>query len=569
MLGASLFGLFVGAVPGLTATMATALLVPVTFFMAPIPAIAAIVTATAMAIFSGDIPGCLLRMPGTPASAAYTDEAYAMTKKGQAELALGAGLVFSAVGGLFGTAVLMVSAPALAEFALKFSSFEYFWLVLMGLTCAVFISTDTPLKGLTTLFIGLLIAGVGLNNPAAFPRFTFGSTELLGGIGLIPLMIGMFAVSEIIRYMVSTEGEALIVDKPIGNVFKGMWGLAVKYPKQILRGSALGTLIGALPGAGADIAAWMSYAMSKKFSKEPEKFGTGHVEGIVESGSANNSALAGAWIPALVFGIPGDSITAIVIGVLYMKNMNPGPTLFTTNPENIYAVYLLFIVANLIMLPLGWLCIKVAKRILRVPRDILMPVILLFCIVGAFAINNTAFDVGIMLVAGLVAWLLEENGFPITPLILGVVLGGMLEENFVSSMIKADGNLLGFFARPIAAGARRADDRDLVLAAAAAAPRCRSAAATRALSSPARRAADRCRAARRRFRRAAAADAHNRRHAHSHAVDSRYAWRPPRRRARADDDRQRARCTSSPSSCRACRPSSAARAPTRRCRTRC
>jgi TctA family transporter len=404
-----------------------------------------------MAIFSGDIPGCLLRMPGTPASAAYTDEAYAMTKKGQAELALGAGLVFSAVGGLFGTAVLMISAPALAEFALKFSSFEYFWLVLMGLTCAVFISTDAPLKGLTTLFLGLLVAGVGLNNPAAYPRFTFGSTNLLGGIGLIPVMIGMFAVSEIIRYMVNTEGEALIVDKPIGNVFKGMWGLTVKYPKQILRGSALGTLIGALPGAGADIAAWMSYAMSKKLSKEPEKFGTGHVEGIVESGSANNSALAGAWIPALVFGIPGDSITAIVIGVLYMKNMNPGPTLFTTNPQNIYAVYLLFIIANLIMLPMGWACIKVAKRILRVPRDILMPVILLFCIVGAFAINNTAFDVGIMLIAGLVAWMLEENGFPITPLILGVVLGGMLEDNFVSSMIKADGNPLAFFSRPIAA----------------------------------------------------------------------------------------------------------------------
>jgi putative tricarboxylic transport membrane protein len=451
MLGASLFGLFVGAVPGLTATMATALLVPVTFFMAPIPAIAAIVTATAMAIFSGDIPGCLLRMPGTPASAAYTDEAYAMTRKGQAETALGAGLVFSAVGGLFGTAVLMIAAPTLAEFALHFSSFEYFWLVLMGLTCAVFISTDQPLKGLVTLFLGLLVASIGLNNPAAFPRFTFGSTELLGGVGLIPVMIGMFAVSEIIRFVVSTEEEALIVDQPIGNVFKGMWGLAVKYPKQILRGSALGTLIGALPGAGADIAAWMSYAMSKRLSKEPEKFGTGHVEGIVESGSANNSALAGAWIPALVFGIPGDSITAIVIGVLYMKNMNPGPTLFTTNPQNIYAVYLLFIIANLIMLPLGWMCIKAAKRILKVPREVLMPVILLFCIVGSFAINNTGFDVGIMLVAGFAAWMLEANGFPITPLILGVVLGAMLEDHFVSSMIKSDGDLRAFFERPIAA----------------------------------------------------------------------------------------------------------------------
>jgi putative tricarboxylic transport membrane protein len=212
----------------------------------------------------------------------------------------------------------------------------------------------------------------------------------------------------------------------------------------------VGTLVGALPGAGADIAAWMSYAMSKKFSKEPEKFGTGHVEGIVESGSANNSALAGAWIPALVFGIPGDSITAIVIGVLYMKNMNPGPTLFTTNPQNIYAVFLLFIIANIIMIPLGILCIKVARRILRVPREILMPVILLFCIVGTFAINNSVFGVGIMLVAGLAAYLLEANRFPIAPAILGVVLGGMLEENFITSMIKSNGSLSSFVARPIA-----------------------------------------------------------------------------------------------------------------------
>jgi putative tricarboxylic transport membrane protein len=452
ILGASLFGLFVGAVPGLTATMATALLVPVTFFMAPIPAIATMVTATAMAIFSGDIPGCLLRIPGTPASAAYTDEAYAMTRKGQAELALGAGLVFSAVGGLFGTVVLIVAAPALAAFALNFSSFEYFWLVLLGLTCAAFITTDQPLKGVVTLLLGLLVACIGLGNPAGFPRFTFGNTEMTGGIGMIPMMIGMFAISEVIRYMVDTSPPAELVVEKVGNVLRGQWELARKYPMQILRGSTLGTAVGALPGAGADIAAWMSYAMSKKLSKEPEKFGTGHVEGIVESGAANNSALAGAWIPALVFGIPGDSITAIVIGVLYMKNMNPGPTLFTTNPQNIYAVFLLFILANIIMVPLGFLCIKVAKRILKVPRNVLMPIILLFCLVGTFAINNSMFDVGVMLVAGMVAYLLEANKFPIAPAILGVVLGGMLEENFITSMIKSDGNLAAFVARPIAAG---------------------------------------------------------------------------------------------------------------------
>ena len=445
------YGLFVGAVPGLTATMATALLVPVTFFMAPIPAIAAIVTATAMAIFSGDIPGCLLRIPGTPASAAYTDEAYAMTRKGQAEVALGAGLVFSAVGGLFGTLVLVVAAPALAEFASQFSSFEYFWLVLLGLTCAVFITSSAPVKGLVTLFLGLLVSCVGLGNPAGFPRFTFGNIETLGGIGMIPMMIGMFALSEIMRYVVDTSPPGEVVVEKVGNVLKGQWKLAKKYPMQILRGSVLGTAVGALPGAGADIAAWMSYAVSKKMSKEPEKFGTGHVEGIVESGAANNSALAGAWIPALVFGIPGDSITAIVIGVLYMKNMNPGPSLFTTNPQNIYAVFLIFILANLLMIPLGILCIKAARRILKVPRNILMPIILMFCIVGTFAINNSIFSVGVMLAAGVVAYVLEANKFPIAPAILGVVLGTMLEENFITSMIKSDGNMMAFFSRPIAA----------------------------------------------------------------------------------------------------------------------
>jgi TctA family transporter len=446
----AVFGLFVGAVPGLTATMATALLVPVTFFMPPVPAIASIVTATAMAIFSGDIPGALMRIPGTPASAAYTDESYAMTRNGHAETVLGADLVFSVIGGVFGTIVLVAAAPSLAEVALKFSSFEYFWLVLLGLACAVIISLGDTVKGIVSLLGGLLISSIGLDNPAGHPRFTFGSIELLGSVGLIPMMIGMFAVSEILRYAVATDQHAEIFRAQIGNVFRGMWGLCKKYPWSVFRGSVLGTAIGALPGAGADIAAWMSYAMSKKFSKTPEKFGTGHVEGIVEAGAANNSALAGAWIPALVFGIPGDSITAIVIGVLYIKGMNPGPTIFINNPENIYAVFIVFFLANLLMIPLGWACIKAARRILDVPRNVLMPIILLFCVVGAFAINNTLFAVIVILVFGVAAYFMEENGYPVAPAILGVILGTMLEEHFVSSMIKADGQFLGFFERPIA-----------------------------------------------------------------------------------------------------------------------
>jgi TctA family transporter len=451
IMASAMFGLFVGAIPGLTATMATALLVPVTFFMPPVPAIAAIVTATAMAIFAGDIPGALMRIPGTPASAAYVDEAYAMTKKGQAELALGAGLVFSVVGGIFGTIVLMTAAPWLAEFAIRFSSFEYFWLVLLGLTCTVFITVDNPLKGVVSLLLGLLISAIGLDNPAGHPRFTFGSIELLGSVGLIPMMIGMFAISEILRFSVAMEGKAEVFSRQIGNVFRGMWSLTKRYPGPIMRGNVVGTAIGALPGAGADIAAWISYALSKRFSKEPKKFGTGHVEGIIESGASNNSALAGAWIPALVFGIPGDSITAIVIGVLYLKGMNPGPTIFLSNVANVYAIFIVFFIANLLMIPLGILAIRAAKQILRLPRDVLMPIILLFCIVGAFAINNTLFAVGVLLVFGVLAYLMEENGYPVAPAILGVILGTMLEEHFVTSMIKADGNWLAFFERPIAA----------------------------------------------------------------------------------------------------------------------
>jgi putative tricarboxylic transport membrane protein len=450
ILASAAFGLFVGAVPGLTATMATALLVPVTFFMPPVPAIAAIVTATAMAIFAGDIPSCLLRMPGTPASAAYTDEAYAMTKKGQGEVALGASLVFSVVGGLFGTAVLILAAPALAEVALRFSSYEYFWLVLLGLASAIFLAHANPLKGLVSLLLGLLVASVGLDNPAGFPRFTFGNTELAGGLTLIPIMIGMFAVSEILRNVAAIDRPWEMAQANIGNVLRGMWRLARRYPAPIVRGSVLGTAVGALPGAGADIAAWMSYAVSKRFSKEPHKFGTGHVEGIIEAGASNNSALAGSWIPALVFGIPGDSITAIIIGVLYIKGLNPGPTIFMNNGPAIYAIFLVFILANLLMIPLGIAAIKGAKQMLRAPRAILLPLILLFCIVGSFAINNSVFGVVLMLAFGIAAYLMEENGFPVAPAILGIVLGAMLEENFISSMIKADGSFVAFFERPIA-----------------------------------------------------------------------------------------------------------------------
>jgi TctA family transporter len=348
-----------------------------------------------------------------------------MTLRGEAETVLGAGLVFSVIGGLFGAVVLSLAAPVLAEVALSFSSFEYFWLALFGLTCAAFVSPSSPVKSVVSLLLGLLIATVGVDPTAGHPRFTLGSVELMGGVGLIPAMIGMFAVGEVLRWVVSPREVRAVPIRQIGNVFTGQAALAKRYWLNTARGSVIGTLIGILPGAGADIAAWVSYGVGKRFSKEPEKFGTGHVEGIIDAGAANNSSLGGAWVPALVFGIPGDSITAIVIGVLYMKGMNPGPTVMLDQPHLLYAVFIIFFLANLMMIPFGWLAIKAYKQILAVPREVLMPLILMFCMVGSFAINNTVFGIGIMLVMGVIAFVMEENGFPLRPAILGLVLGEM------------------------------------------------------------------------------------------------------------------------------------------------
>jgi TctA family transporter len=450
ILGSAVFGLFVGAMPGLTATMATALLVPVTFFMAPVPALAAIVTATAMAIFAGDIPAAMLRMPGTPASAAYADESYEMAKKGQLELTLGVNLVYSALGGLFGVAVLILAAPALAELAINFSSFEYFWLACLGLMCAIMIGSTDPLKGFISLLLGLGVGCVGIDPAAGFPRFTYGNVDLMSGINFIPTMIGVFAVSELMRGATTIDLHGKMVQEKVGALFRGLGAVSRRYWKNFFRGSMIGTLIGALPGAGADIAAWVSYAVSKRFSKEPEKFGKGHIEGVLDATSANNAAVGAAWIPALVFGIPGDSITAIVIGVLYMKGMNPGPTVFLQNPQFIYAVFIVFILANLLMLPLGYAAIRGARALLAVPKNVLIPTILLFCIIGSFAMTNSPYGIVLMLVFGVFGWLLEENGVPVAPLILGLVLGELLEQSFMTSMIKSDGSFLTFFARPIA-----------------------------------------------------------------------------------------------------------------------
>jgi TctA family transporter len=446
----AIFGLFVGSTPGLSATMATALLVPVTFFMPPVAAIAAIVTCAAMAIFAGDIPAALLRIPGTPASAAYASETYNLSIKGKLDLALGANLMASAFGGLVGTAILILAAPQLASFALSFSSFEYFWLALLGLSCAALVSTGSPLKGIVALCVGLWLSTIGLDVVMGYPRFTFGIIDLQGGVSLIAVLIGAFAVAELLRKAADVGTPLPEPAKIEGSILRGQAKNLWRYKKGLIRGSLSGTVIGALPGAGADIAAWISYAVSKKFSKTPELYGTGHVEGVVEASAANNASLSGAYVPALVFGIPGDTITAIVIGVLIIKGITPGPMVFITSPDLIAAIYLVFITANILMVPLGIFAIHAGRRVLMLRSGVLFPVILLFCIIGAFATNNAIFDVWIILVIGIAIWLMEANGYPAAPLVLGLVLGRVVEENLVNSLIISDGSLLAFFYRPIA-----------------------------------------------------------------------------------------------------------------------
>ncbi|MDR1732544.1 MAG: tripartite tricarboxylate transporter permease [Synergistaceae bacterium] len=449
---AAIYGLFVGAMPGLTATMAMALLVPVTFFMDPLPSLAAVVSMSAMAIFAGDIPATLIHIPGTPSSAAYVEDTYNLTKKGEASHTLGTALTVSVIGGIIGTCILVALAPMLAEIALKFSSYEYFWLAFMGLSCGVMVASGSVSKSLMSLLIGLAFNCVGLDIAVGFPRFTFGVSDLLDGFSFIPVMIGMFGVAEIFRNVLVQDSNVAPFIVQTSSIFKGVTGPLRRYWGNIIRSGIIGTAIGILPGAGSDIAAWVSYGVSKRCSKTPELYGTGYIEGVVSSSTANNAALAGAWVPALVFGIPGDSITAILIGVLYMKNLQPGPNIFQRSPEIILAVYILFVLANILLLIFGWAVIKAATKILMVPRNMLYPVILLFCIVGAFAINNSRFDVGVMLAFGVVAYFMDVNGIPVAPAILSLVLGNLLERSFMTSMLKANWDLTMFFQRPISAG---------------------------------------------------------------------------------------------------------------------
>lgn len=454
ILGFAIFGSLIGAIPGLTATLAAALLVPFAFFLPPLPAIAAYATVSALAISAGDLPALLIRIPGTPASAAYCNDSYLLTKKGKYALAAGTQLISDAVGGLIGGLALMFIAPLLARVAKNFSSFEFFWFSVLGLSSAAILSSGSRLKGFISLLIGLLLGTMGIDITLGYPRFTFGNPNLLGGINFIVAMCGLFGLSEVLRNVVALarkeiEEEALSARASIKDLLKEGWPVIRKYWKNGVRGNIIGIIVGVLPGAGADLAAWISTAVAKRFSKHPEKFGTGYEEPLVDAGYANNAALGAAWIPALVFGIPGDSITAILIGVFMLHGLRPGPLVFEQQSVLIMSIYLTFIIVNAILIiPLEGLIYSMGGYLLRIPKKILMPIIVLLCIIGAYAINNNPFDIGVMVGFGFLGYVLERYGFPIAPLVLGLVVGPMTELYFMQSIIKTRGALLPFVARP-------------------------------------------------------------------------------------------------------------------------
>ena len=410
---AMIFGIFVGAIPGLTATMGVALIIPLTFYMEPIAGLAMILGVSFCAIFAGDIPATYLRIPGTPASGAAILDGYEMNLKGKGPLALALDLTCSFLGGLIGVLILIFVAPVLAKFALKFTNFEYFWLGTLGLSMAAVISKGAKVKGAISGILGLIFATIGIDITTGYPRFTFGSTQLMDGIGFIPAMIGLFGISEVFKNVLSPETlKAPAIMEKIQISFKSVGKLLYKFKFLIIQSSIIGNLIGALPGAGADIAAWVSYGVAKKVSRRADQFGTGIEEGVIAPTAANNAALGGTWIPALVFGIPGDTITAIVLGAMMMYGLKPGPLIFQQNRFLVNQIFYVALVSQFFLLVIGWAGIKAFTYFYKFPRNVVLVGVGVFCIVGSYALRNNLFDVEIMLLFGILGFIMEDVRSP-------------------------------------------------------------------------------------------------------------------------------------------------------------
>lgn len=446
LLAGILIGFIGGGIPGISGTMLVIILLPVSYMLEPVQAFLLLTSIYAVSVFSGSISAILFRTPGTPESVATVLDGYPMNQKGEGGKALGISIMSSAIGGIAGTILLIFLTPLLASFALRFSSPEYFALALFGLTVVASLSGGNLTKGLIGVMFGLFIATIGIDSITGTARFTFGSGQLMSGVDFVSVLIGLFAVSEVLR-RVQQKIRPNSKEKVKTNL--PSWNLMKKLSPTIGRSTTLGFLIGLLPGVGATTASMLSYSQAVSISKTPEEFGKGAPEGVAAPESANNAAAMGAMVPLFALGIPGSATAAILLGAFILHGIQPGPLMFETQGPLVYTIFIGLLIANILIIFIAKPFISVFSKILRVPYTIVGPLILIFCIAGTYAVRNSIFDVGVMLLFGVIGYLLENAKFPLAPVVLGLVLGPIAENQFRRAMQMSGDDLSIFFTRPI------------------------------------------------------------------------------------------------------------------------
>ncbi len=453
LLASTVLGIVIGAIPGLTVTMAVALAVPLTIWMDTTPAMLMLLGLYGSGIYGGSISACLLNAPGTPASAATALDGYELGKQGKALKALKVALWASVYGGLFSIVLLVLIAPQLAQVALKFGPAEITCLLIFALTVVSVLSGDSILKGLFAAALGMLLATIGADPMLMIPRFTFGVDELFDGLAYIPLLIGLFAIAEMFAQSEQKFrfGATILSIKDGERDENRIYAEDVKRcAVPVIRSGFFGAFIGMLPGLGAAVASFVGYAETKRASKEPEKFGKGAIEGVAASESANNAVTGSAMIPMLALAIPGDPPTAILLSALMIQGVTVGPLIFANNPDVVYMIYVALFLALVATAAVAAIFMKPISHVLRVPKVFLYPVILSMCVAGSYAIRFNVFDVFVMLFAGVLGYVMRVFGVPVAPLLIAFILTRPLEESLRQALIRSEGSLMVFLDHPIA-----------------------------------------------------------------------------------------------------------------------
>lgn len=441
-------GIAIGSLPGLTATMGVAVLLPLTFGMDATAALVLLVGVYIGAIYGGSISAILLRTPGTPAAAATVLDGNALLQRGEAAKALSISVIASFGGGIISTIMLITLSPVLASAALHFSTPEFFGLAVFGLTIIASISGSNPVKGLLAGCLGLVVAMVGMDPITSMPRFTFGIVKLMSGLNVIPVLIGLFAISEVLTQMESIlRGQKKAV-KITNYRILNRRELKSILPT-IVKSGLMGTFIGCIPGAGADIASFVSYNEARRSSKHPEEFGTGCLQGIAAPEAGNNGVTGGAMVPMLSLGVPGDAVTAILLGALTIQGIQPGPLIFQNNGPVVYGLFCTMIVANIAMLLMGLLGIRLFSKVVEIPKQVILPIIIALSMVGSFAINNSVMDMWVALAFGVIGYFMKKANIPSSPAVLAIILGPMAETNLRRSVIMYQGSFSFLWTRPI------------------------------------------------------------------------------------------------------------------------